>query len=209
MKIALTFIISLFFVFFASAQKDTLRGPRFNLDTLELLNFGEAHHYMVMKDGIYKMKTDSFIFAKKRDSTIIIHKDHLGDKLTRVYCSINFKKEGYEYEFFENGKVHVIRYYSNDKMERKMYRLNSKGRVFEEYSYKNGMRNGFTKSYAYKGNKLMVMEHYKEGQKDGLLIRFYKNGKILSKSNYIHGKVHGLSYIYYKNGGVKIQSEYN
>ena len=132
-----------------------------------------------------KLRYEMFL---KNDIPYGTKKDYLEDGTLRdEFSFINgFNKWKYT-EFYKNGKILSLGFYS--------------GNIFNQKEYKTI---GLIKQF-YENGKLRQKGAWDGKQWIGPLVEYYDNGRLKDKINYINGKRDGMVVGYYKNG--KIQYE--
>jgi len=88
-----------------------------------------------------------------------------------------------------------------DKLET-ITELHENGKVKFEYQVKNGMLNGYRRTFADSG-LLIVKEHFLKDKKEGLEARYYDDGKKLGEFHWARGMKDGSFEWYYMNGNTK------
>jgi antitoxin component YwqK of YwqJK toxin-antitoxin module len=110
---------------------------------------------------------------------------------------------------FQNGKSQkslLVCKGGADKLET-IKELHENGKLKLEYQVKNGMFNGYRKTYMDSG-QLISEEYFSKDKKDGIETRYYDNGKKLSVFNWLQGLRNGHSEWYYMNGNPKKEFNY-
>ncbi|MCB9335926.1 MAG: toxin-antitoxin system YwqK family antitoxin [Flavobacteriales bacterium] len=80
-----------------------------------------------------------------------------------------------------------------------VYRLNNKGKVVLENSYKNGLLHGVIKQW-FNNGQLEFQMNFENGKQNGVSKSWFENGQICSIQNYLDGKLDGEFFGYYENG---------
>ncbi len=100
---------------------------------------------------------------------------------------------------------------SKGKINGKVIFYNTGGKIGEECDFKNGIRHGERKLFAYKKNTLWKIEHYEDGVLKGLSKDFYEDGTLMKectysgiKGNYINISVIGDFKEYYPDGKLRM-----
>lgn len=84
---------------------------------------------------------------------------------------------------------------------------NSRTKVKNEVTYKDGVRQGPARSY-YPNGKLWKENNFVDGKLDGVAQIFFRNGKVKRETNYSAGKRDGKYTEYFKSGNPKLEVEY-
>jgi len=100
-----------------------------------------------------------------------------------------------------NGKVNP----DGSKLATSKY---SNGKVKAEITYKDGKRNGMSRSYDKQGN-LMLELPYVDDKREGMSKKYYAGGKQLSQTTEYRGdKIHGKQTKYRENGDLMSEARY-
>lgn len=81
------------------------------------------------------------------------------------------------------------------------------GRLDSEITYRNGIRNGLTKTY-YPSGFIKQIIPYCNGLKCDTARWFYEDGKLFRNTPYVNDTIHGMQVQYYRNGVVKASMSY-
>ena len=104
---------------------------------------------------------------------------------------INFNKNGWHKEYYENGQPHK-QFNIKDNKKDSLYReWHSNGLLSKECNYVNGILEGQYKEW-YKNGKLEVQANYINGEKEGDFREWYDNGILRIQTNYVNGEIDGL-----------------
>ncbi len=109
-------------------------------------------------------------------------------------------RHGEYMSWHENGKLHEVSNYKDDKLDGKFELFHSNGKPYYVVTnYKDGKEDGKFESFYASGKKEEVL-NYKDGKRDGKFESFYENGKPWEVSNYKDGKLNGKYESFYDNG---------
>jgi antitoxin component YwqK of YwqJK toxin-antitoxin module len=144
----------------------------------------------------------------------------------------NGQKQGYWKVTYENGKPKYQAYFKNNKPQGEMRRYYDDGAlkaimVFEKESkksrtkiyYQNGvlaaegnfidsMRDSIWLYYSFYDKTLKLSEGYKNGDKEGISIKYYEGGQKAEEIEWKNNQKNGVWNQYYKNGKLKIKANY-
>lgn len=109
--------------------------------------------------------------------------DEEGKKVKELHYMNGKRKEGREYEYYQNGKI------------------------LSEKNFDNGELKGICKEF-YENGRLKKIYFYLRGQKNGEYKEFYENGDIKEKGKYILGNKDGVWEYHSKNGDIKEEIYY-
>jgi antitoxin component YwqK of YwqJK toxin-antitoxin module len=126
-------------------------------------------------------------------------------------------------EYHEDGTYSEWKYVNGQLVDGKSYFKS--GVVLEDYSFKNGKRDGISNRYYESGEKEIIWEfrddiviggtgyfktgekkydfRYENGQRNGHTIEYFKSGKKKMEWNYSNDKLKGQSIEYFENGDIK------
>ena len=109
-------------------------------------------------------------------------------------------RHGEYMSWHENGKLHEVSNYKDDKLDGKFELFHSNGKPYYVVTnYKDGKEDGKFESFYASGKKEEVL-NYKDGKRDGKYESFHSNGKLHEVSNYKDGKRDGKFESFYENG---------
>ena len=83
----------------------------------------------------------------------------------------------------------------------------SQERLLKEVTFKDGVRNGLTKTY-YPGGQLYQTFWYENGLKEDSAKWYYLEGPVFRSTPFLHDTIHGTQVQYYRNGKVKARLNY-
>ena len=123
----------------------------------------------------------------------------------------NGELDGLEEGFYPNGKKKFTQYWDKGLLSGTKYLyfqsdINGKEVVKQEYSFKNGVKNGDYITYYYNGKK-ETQGIYKDGVKESVVLRYSSDGVLKFKESWKNDLKHGDWIEYYKSG--KIKKEYS
>ncbi len=78
------------------------------------------------------------------------------------------------------------------------------GTIAEEYSYKDGVAHGPSKSY-YENGLLEKEGHYINGLENGTWKVYYESGELLVEGDFYMGRRHGVWNVYYESGTLQAE----
>ncbi len=78
------------------------------------------------------------------------------------------------------------------------------GIISEEYSYKNGVAHGLSRSY-YESGSLEKEGHFVDGLENGTWKIYYENGQLLVEGNFNMGQRRGVWKVFYKSGALQAE----
>ncbi len=84
----------------------------------------------------------------------------------------------------------------------------SSGRLLKEASYKNGVRNGETKTYTREG-LLYQSFWYENDMRQDSSRWYYNTGEVFRSTPYVNDTIHGVAVQFYKNGEVRARLGYD
>ena len=103
---------------------------------------------------------------------------------------VNEKLHGIVYEYYDRFNPNSLNKY--------------KGFLKSETNFKNGLKNGESKTY-YKSGELLEIKNYVNDTLHGLYTSYHKNGNVKTRQMQVNGAMDGLVYEYYSNGSVKYE----
>ena len=95
----------------------------------------------------------------------------------------------------DNTPDSIVRYFSNQK-------------VLKEVSFKNGVRNGLTKTF-YVGGQLYQTFLYKNDLREDSSGWYYTEGQLFRSTPYLHDTIHGIQRQYYRDGKIRARIGYD
>ncbi|HYX05754.1 MAG TPA: hypothetical protein VE912_03390 [Bacteroidales bacterium] len=105
-----------------------------------------------------------------------------------------------EYVYYESGKVkEKIIYESADIYEARLY--SEKGKLLKVAHYKDGLLNGYCKSY--RKNVLVENVNFKNGKRSGRMVIFDTTGKINLIRTFLNDSLYGITKVFDNQGKVK------
>ena len=122
---------------------------------------------------------------------------HEGENLYRYEIGDVFLDEDLLYD--KNKNVIIPSFYTHPKngiME--LYLPN--GNLFMSISYKNNKKNGFTKCYSKKNQKLLWEQNYTNDKLDGITKKYYSDGSLEREETFIMGIKEGVDKYYDADG---------
>lgn len=122
---------------------------------------------------------------------------------------VNRQYEGlWKYYHEASDKIMTTENYKNGKLDGKRTVYYKSGKLAEEASYVNGIKNGPYKKYA-DNDKLVVLEEvtYVNAKPEGPAIYRNPDGTIASKGNYVDGEKKGY-WEFYEGGKLKKKEKY-
>lgn len=107
------------------------------------------------------------------------------------------KLNGLHMQMNQGGQLELLAYYQNNNLHGRWgkYRFS---RLVEEANYKNGKLDGVFNIYVLASGKLQTSAEYKDGIQDGFYRTYSPNGNITSEYQYKEGKQMGGGAIYKK-----------
>lgn len=141
-------------------------------------------------------------FNAKDNSAYTIFYDQNKNKVSEGKV-VNKLFEG-EWKYYHQASpaIMTIENYVNGKLEGLRTVFYPSGKIAEEISYKNNLKNGFYKKYTEKG---VVLEEsiFKNNRYSGLAIFSDTNGNVVSKGQFVNGKKSGIWQFFEKGKLVK------
>ncbi len=119
-------------------------------------------------------------------------------KLLRVEYYVNGLHDGDYYELSENGDTIVKAFYTEGELDGPWYL--QVGDFMQKGQYEFGRKVGTWKSYYYPEKKLMCIDEYQDGRRNGKHKCYYPNGRLKETGEYLDGKKNGKWYYYTPNG---------
>lgn len=124
--------------------------------------------------------------------------------------------------FSQNGKIaNNITYYKNGmKMAEGRYNDKKKDGIWKYYideknnrlvsseNYDNGILDGESSTYYPDSGKPAEIIFYKNGRKNGKLIKYFPEGQLMTESQYLNGEPIGDFIHYHPNGQIQITGKY-
>ena len=89
----------------------------------------------------------------------------------------DYQRDGNWITRFPNGQLHILEQYNTGNKEGLYLKINRRGDLLEQFSFKAGQLHGQKLEFASTG-KIKSEEHYKNGQFDGLKKVFYDKGPV-------------------------------
>lgn len=124
-----------------------------------------------IREDIIKMK-----FAKN-----IIN--NRGDMIEDYYQLPNGNSYGPYKETYKTGKLHVLCFYKDDKLEGKYETWYENGQIWISCFYKDDKRNGIYEAW-YENGQIWVSSFYRTGRLEGKYEMWYEKGKIKKRCFY-------------------------
>lgn len=121
------------------------------------------------------------------ENTIISKKDPIKIAFTHYHPDSSVSQKGY-----------LI----NDKLEGTIQEFYSNGNLKSEMHFKEGKRNGLTKTY-YQDGSLLQKVYYKNDILTDSMYSYYPDGNLKEKGYFIHGLPNGIISSYYEDGVLK------
>ena len=97
------------------------------------------------------------------------------------------------------GRLKLICYYRNGKINGMYQTRYPNGKVMEEYTMKDGVRDGPCLKW-YPNGKLRIECRYKNNKLDGLFMKFYQNNKTAKLCHYKNGILDGPFLTWFQDG---------
>ncbi|HFS66937.1 MAG TPA: toxin-antitoxin system YwqK family antitoxin [Flavobacteriia bacterium] len=112
-----------------------------------------------------KRKIGKWIYFHKDGKSIMVEENYVNGKLDGEYKT-----------FYPDGKPTVIAHYKNDKLDGKYQRYSIKNKIYEDFTFKNGKRNGYAIFYNRLTGLKLEEGNYLNNKKVGLW-KFYIDGE--------------------------------
>ncbi len=160
-----------------------------------------------MPDKIKPMNIDpiAFEFPKEVDEKLA-SLDNLFDEDDIITIPEVPPRDG-EFIMATTQKVPVqIQHYKNGKLHGEM-KIFENGQLVEKIPYVKGVVHGEKRYYTEEG-QLTLIENYRNGKRNGLLIQLNENGSPLLRSQYKDEKLEGLMTQYTENGELQSKIHY-
>lgn len=168
-------------------------------------NLKEGQWLTYGKEGIIT-KVENYLRGRKNGAVIEID--------PRGYLSgeahfINDVPEGTARRYFYGTNLASVIPYKHGKVDGKkvIYYENSAGKMMEESSYKNDIKDGPSNWYTIAGDKVAEY-NYLNGNLDGIQRQYYPKSILMSEQNYIKNVPQGDYKEYFENGKLKIEGAY-
>jgi antitoxin component YwqK of YwqJK toxin-antitoxin module len=142
-------------------------------------------------------------FSSKDNSAYTIFYDRLKNKVSEGKVANKLYEGQWKYYHKASKTIMTIENYSKGNLEGLRSVFYASGKIAEEMTYKNNLKNGSYKRYTETG--IIIEEsNYKNDQYDGLAIfRDPDDGTIVSKGKFINGKKMGIWQFFNKGKLVK------
>jgi antitoxin component YwqK of YwqJK toxin-antitoxin module len=201
-----------------------------NIPTLEVRCdcMGLRHGFNLHDNGTDRI-LECYKHGLKHGWSLCYHKGVLQEK-----CTYHFNKLNGQYQsYYSNGKLDVLCNYNMGLLEGEYTKYSPSGNVIESAYYVDGKKDGIYKTCNYQTEKLLSVElymlgskegtHYvfyedghtikkltswKENVKDGVCKEFYSDGSVMEEYTYKLDELHGLSRIYDMNGKCVLKRNY-
>jgi antitoxin component YwqK of YwqJK toxin-antitoxin module len=117
--------------------------------------------------------------------------------------------------YYKNRNLMAHGNFVNKKKDSVWWYFNENKEVISKEYYENGLLSGDVYTYYPRSelleNKLKIMEvqHYDKGLKDGSFKQYFENSKIKTLGNYNEGKLHGKSQYFTQTGSLSMQGNFN
>lgn len=139
-------------------------------------------------------------YAFERSGIVKIYNEDEEDNIGWKYqLWINGKQEGKEIEYYQNGFVHRICYYSNGKLNGDFTSFHENGEVEEVSTYVNGKKQGCSMYWNDQG-VFTEYEEYKDDSLHGCHLSWYDNGQLSTFEEFKDGELHGSCFVWFENG---------
>lgn len=131
---------------------------------------------------------------------------YTGKKIAKITTYSNQERNKSVVMYDESGEMVYEAHFVNNQMHGLIKGIVSgEGRYWYETYYKNGKKEGESKTFYFPRKTLRSIEFYKKDVLDGKSETYYENGKIKAKGNYKEGKKVGNWYFYNENGKEEIK----
>lgn len=157
------------------------------------------------------------------------HKSWAADGQLTYEMPYNMGLSEGEGKWYEEGKLSLVRYYEQDKIQGKSINYHFNSQKAKESEYVDDKRNGYTDYYSPEGLLMYhihfideVIKGYSYPDKNGTLIKeipiadtttlvvtYYQNGKMSAKFQLYKGLYHGKLFTYYSTGKVLREATFN
>ncbi|WP_018343934.1 toxin-antitoxin system YwqK family antitoxin [Cytophaga aurantiaca] len=108
--------------------------------------------------------------------------------------------DGKRIEYYDNGNIRHIRFFKNGKLDSLFQNFDSTGKLTLELHYKNGLLNGYDRTY--KNGRLKSESYFVNDNEHGMVRSWYENGQLQCNDYRIDGYGQGIEIHYYKNGNI-------
>jgi len=132
-------------------------------------------------------------------------------EIDTIKSIIEFRDGGniaYSQLFHSNGKKQALGKYVNEKKDSTWTFYNEQGKLLSIENYSIGTRNGKSIVY-YPGGSILEDSNFKNDKRDGVHKEYYENKQLKSEANYVNGKLVGKNAFYYPNGMLSNIGYYN
>ncbi|MCZ8021523.1 MAG: tetratricopeptide repeat protein [Cyclobacteriaceae bacterium] len=133
---------------------------------------------------------------------------------------------------YDNGQLRELDQKNCNKLNGKLQRFLDNGKLYTEYNYLNGKREGSFKIHYPNGNVLLegrytedeptgiwkwyyingqleTIGKYNNEQRDSVWLYYHENGKLDRIHNFVNGNIHGVSKYYSPEGILLIEKKFN
>ncbi len=110
------------------------------------------------------------------------------------------KPDGYWKTYYPSGLIKSEGNRVNFLLDSAWKFYSEEGKVVVSYSYKNGKKNGFKKTYDPKTGILLSDENFIDDIKQGESLTYFPGGAIKSRTKFAEGKEEGIAYEYNEEG---------
>jgi len=172
----------------------------------------EVYYVNGMLNGTAKQwdkNTKELIYEATYDKGYRINTEteyYLNKKIAKITTYRNQERNRNVINYTETGEVIYQANFINNQLEGIVKSI-PKGRevYWDETNYKNGKKEGESKTFYLPKKNIRSIELYKQGVLNGKSETYYENGKIKAKGNYKEGNRVGNWYFYDENGKEEIK----
>jgi antitoxin component YwqK of YwqJK toxin-antitoxin module len=172
----------------------------------------EVYYVNGMLNGTAKQwdkNTKELIYEATYDKGYRINTEteyYLNKKIAKITTYSNQERNRNVINYTETGEVIYQANFINNQLEGLVKSI-PKGRevYWDETNYKNGKKEGESKTFYLPKKNIRSIEFYKQGVLNGKSETYYENGKIKAKGNYKEGNRVGNWYFYDENGKEEIK----
>lgn len=119
----------------------------------------------------------------------------------------NDKPVGEMKRFHSNGKIMALMVFAEGSDTAHAQLFDESGNLIGKGKYLGQKKTGEWNYYL--NDKVVSMENYRDGLKNGPAKRFYTTGELLEESNWKNNKLDGLYRIYYQDGKIYLECNYS
>lgn len=132
------------------------------------------------------------------------------DARGRLLYQATFKDDqpvGEMKRFHPNGKIKALMNFTEGSLVSEAKLFDESGHKIAEGKYLDQKKTGEWNYFL--DDKIVSLENYENGEKNGLSKRWFSSGELLEEANWKNGKLDGIYRTYFQNGKLYLECKYN